>query len=185
MVSAMGKRSDASQGQGKKFGLEGRRTAFKILKSRTAVERGRAELYVAGADRQHRMPAYGNMPLQGRRNWTTSNGMTITREEIDAKIAASEARTDTRLAEMSGKFDLMISKIDSLHNDLSRTEKRVENAKWTMVAVVIGAVLAGAGLLASGVGIGSAFREIVRQEVQATATPAASLPAAPPAPSEQ
>lgn len=99
----------------------------------------------------------------------TLGSMTVTREEIDAKIAASEARTETRLAEMNGKFDLILSKIDSLHGEVVRTEGRVETAKWTMIAVFIAAVFAGAGLLASGIGVGSAFRDIVRQEVQALA----------------
>ena len=108
-------------------------------------------------------------PLPEPSNRLTSSSMTVTREEIDAKIAASEARTETRLAEMNGKFDLMLSKMDALHSEVVRTEKRVDSAKWTMIAVFIAAVFAGAGLLASGIGVGSAFRDIVRQEVQALA----------------
>ena len=37
----------------------------------------------------------------------------LAREEIDAKIAASEARGDTKIARIEGKLDLVISKLDA------------------------------------------------------------------------
>src|SRR5690606_37063329 len=43
-------------------------------------------------------------PLPDPSNRLTSSSMTVAREEIDAKLAASEARTEARFAEMNGKF---------------------------------------------------------------------------------
>jgi Fe2+ transport system protein B len=51
-----------------------------------------------------------------------------TREEIQAHISASEARTDTKIARLEGKIDLVISKLDSAKDD-SRT---IRNNQWVI-----------------------------------------------------
>jgi hypothetical protein len=86
-----------------------------------------------------------------------------TREEIDAKFAASEAHTETRVTRLEGKIDTMVatiggridmlgSKIDALNDKASaaqadnretRTEIR-ESRRWVMGTVIaVGVALAG------------------------------------------
>jgi hypothetical protein len=66
-----------------------------------------------------------------------------TREEIDAKLAAAAAETDTKFARLEGKLDLVISKIEdaraSAHSDNAATRANL----WGLfvVAVAIAAAL--------------------------------------------
>ena len=83
------------------------------------------------------------------------------REEIKDKIAAAEARTETKIGALSGKLDLVISKIDS-----AREEGRSTRANIWVVGFGLAALM-----LAIAVGIpvfidmGSKLRDLVREEV--------------------
>ena len=101
----------------------------------------------------------------------------ITRSEIDAKIDASEARTDTKFARLEGRFDLMMAKLDDVARQL--VDVRQDN-KATRSTVVISVVSTGVALflglaaiiigLAVGLpavyGIGTSTRDIIQTEVQ-------------------
>jgi hypothetical protein len=45
-----------------------------------------------------------------------------TREEFDAKIAAAEARTDTKFERFEGKLDLVLSKLESVDTKITSAE---------------------------------------------------------------
>jgi hypothetical protein len=72
---------------------------------------------------------------------------TPTREEINAEIAAAEARTDTKIVRLEGKIDLVISKLDAANtiNAAIRQEVRdsgravIANA-WVIFAAMVGIV---------------------------------------------
>lgn len=70
-----------------------------------------------------------------------------TREEVDAKIAASEARTDTKLAKIDGKLDLVIAKIDHvtesnsfLHKEIADSRRAVIANGWIIFAAIIAVI---------------------------------------------
>ena len=82
----------------------------------------------------------------------------ISREEIDAKLAAVEARTETRFVELSGKIDRVVDSISTFRTDLTRelgaVHKEMETAKGdhkftrlSIIIAVIGSVLAGVAAL--------------------------------------
>jgi len=52
----------------------------------------------------------------------------LTIEEVQSHIGAAEARTDTKIARLEGKIDLVISKLDSAKDD-SRT---IRNNQWVI-----------------------------------------------------
>jgi hypothetical protein len=60
---------------------------------------------------------------------------------MDAKIAAAEARTDTKIVRLEGKLDLVISKLD-LINESYRGVKEGQRAVITNIWVVFAALAA-------------------------------------------
>jgi hypothetical protein len=95
---------------------------------------------------------------------------TPTREEMDAKLAAVEARTETRFVELSGKMERIIDAVNRSNDDHLRTaseakdELRVVNQNITKEGkatrnVIIGAIIAAlAALLATQVTLIAAFQ---------------------------
>jgi hypothetical protein len=95
----------------------------------------------------------------------------ISREEIQAHIAASEARNETKIARLEGKLDLVLSKLDGVNENVKSSNAN----QWVIglgLAVLIVAVVA---LFPVFFGMGSQIRDIVHTEVQS------QVPAAPPA----
>jgi acetaldehyde dehydrogenase (acetylating) len=77
----------------------------------------------------------------------------ITREEIDAKLATTEARRDAQIASINGKIDTLNGKIDGLmtYNEvrfsqieqwLATTNAAISSLKTTTVVTGISSVLA-------------------------------------------
>jgi Fe2+ transport system protein B len=86
----------------------------------------------------------------------------LTREEIKAQIEASEARTETKIARMEGKLDLVLSKLDSAKGD----SLAIRTNQWVIafgLAVLIVAVVA---LFPVFFGIGTQVRDMVDSAVQ-------------------
>jgi hypothetical protein len=50
----------------------------------------------------------------------------ITREEIDAKLEANEARRDAQTTSINGKFDTIITRLDSHAHRMDRLERTIE-----------------------------------------------------------
>lgn len=65
-----------------------------------------------------------------------------TREEIDAKLAAVEARTETRFTELSGKIDRVADAVTRLTSDVTKElhEVKADN-KRTRETIVVTAIL--------------------------------------------
>ena len=62
-----------------------------------------------------------------------------------AEIAAAEARTDTKIARLEGKLDLVITKIDAVNENTIATRREVKDSER---AVKANAWVIGIGLLA-------------------------------------
>ena len=97
----------------------------------------------------------------------------MTREEMKAEIAASEARGDTKIARFEGKLDLVLSKLDGVNTSVSDKMKDVKDDvraaranQWVIglgLAVLIVAVVT---LFPVFFGIGTQLRDMVHSEVQ-------------------
>jgi hypothetical protein len=85
-----------------------------------------------------------------------------TREEVDAKIAASEARTDTKIARIEGKLDLVLSKLDSVRDD-----NRANRAnQWIIGFGLAALMIAIVALLPVFFGIGAQVKDMVDHAVE-------------------
>lgn len=82
---------------------------------------------------------------------------TPTREEIDGKLEASEARTDTKFAKLegkldtliatiSGKFDNLNAEIASLRGDIGKSHAYNQSTRWILVSMIVASAFAIAGL---------------------------------------
>jgi hypothetical protein len=78
-----------------------------------------------------------------------------TSAELDAKIAASEARTDTKFAEFMGELRLSTSKMTQVENDLRETRSAISGVRTTVIVTAVGSVIAIAGLFYSALQYGS------------------------------
>lgn len=92
-----------------------------------------------------------------------------TREEVDAKIAAAEARTDTKIVRMEGKLDLLLSKLDYFNERITEVRSDSRGTRTNIWAVGIGLaalIIAVAFGLPALIGFGFQFRDVVHNEVQ-------------------
>jgi hypothetical protein len=88
---------------------------------------------------------------------------------MDAKIAAAEARTDTKIVRLEGKLDLVISKLD-LINESYRGVKEGQRAVITniwvvfaaLAAIIIGSIAAAPVIF----DLGMRLRETITKEIQ-------------------
>ncbi|MGO9399746.1 MAG: hypothetical protein ACLP19_18165 [Xanthobacteraceae bacterium] len=104
----------------------------------------------------------------------------LTREEMKAEIALSEAHADTKIARMEGKLDLVLSKLDGLNvrfedarNDAreARTTAHSDNVTTRANIWVVGLglavlIVAVAALLPVFFSIGAQVRDLVHNEIQ-------------------
>ena len=92
----------------------------------------------------------------------------LTREEIDAKLAATEARIETKLTALESKFDLIATKIDYAINQIAtsqvaiqktadrseeaanRAEEITRSTRWNMVFLSLAVVASVIATLAFG-----------------------------------
>lgn len=96
-----------------------------------------------------------------------------TREEIQAQIAASEARGETKFARLEGKLDLVLSKLDDAKDDGRHTRNNVILVGVSLALLIIGSVAIAPVIF----DLGSKFRETVTKEVQEQVQHAAPKPA--------
>jgi hypothetical protein len=119
-------------------------------------ERGRAEL--------------GSPYLPSNDNG--ANMTAPTREEIQAQIAASEARGETKLTRLEGKLDLVLVKLDDVKEDGRHTRNNAILIGVSLALLIIGVVAAAPVIF----DLGSKFRETVTKEVQEQVQHAPSKP---------
>ena len=112
----------------------------------------------------------------------------ITREEIQAQIAASEARGDTKFAQLEGKIDVLMANIQSgfaaATKDAAASvrasdelKSAVRESKWVLFGTTIGAAIALAALFVGVITYGDAIFSrgmAVRDVVQSVITENAS-----------
>jgi peptidoglycan hydrolase CwlO-like protein len=67
----------------------------------------------------------------------------ITREEIDAKLEANEARRDAQIASINGKFDTIITRLDSHSQRMDRLERTIEATTGALSSLKSTIVLTG------------------------------------------
>jgi hypothetical protein len=98
-----------------------------------------------------------------------------TREEIDAKLAASEARMETRAAISDGKLDLVLAKLASIGEKMDdvRSDNRTTRANiWAVCAIVVTTIVGMAALVIAvapaAFTIGAQVRDMVQKEMAAT-----------------
>lgn len=66
--------------------------------------------------------------------------------EIDAKIAAAEARTDTKFAEMMGELRVISQRMGHIETDLGSTKSAISSLRSTVIVTSVTSVLAIAAL---------------------------------------
>lgn len=112
--------------------------------------------------------------------------------EVDAKIAAAEARTDTKITKIEGKLDLILQRLGTIEEKSAdaRGEARATRRYVVGTGLSLGALLIAIVTLAiNGFNIGSKVDDIARYEAQQVVseltnrqaieapTPALALPA--------
>jgi hypothetical protein len=98
---------------------------------------------------------------------------TPTREEINAEIAAAEARTDTKIVRLEGKIDLVISKLDAANTINAAIRQEVRDSRRAVIANawVIFAAMVGIVAIVATVGpmifdLGMRTREAISKDIQ-------------------
>ncbi|KAB2701349.1 hypothetical protein [Brucella lupini] len=66
--------------------------------------------------------------------------------EVDAKIAAAEARTDTKFAEMMGELRVISGKLEHLDENYRETRKSISSVKTTVLVTAVTTIIAIGGL---------------------------------------
>jgi len=82
---------------------------------------------------------YTEPPAQRRLDSADMNSPS--REEIDAKLQAIEARMDARVASIEGKIDTMVVKLEHVDQLNAQTRSSVSSLKNTMLATAAASVL--------------------------------------------
>lgn len=105
--------------------------------------------------------------------------------EVDAKIAASEARSETKIVRLEGKLDLVLSRMDGIGRDMDNIRHDIRSSRATVIAVVVAVGIGIAALMAtmfgslpSFFGMSTYIHDLVTREVH-------SQVIVPPSPPEQ
>jgi hypothetical protein len=89
-----------------------------------------------------------------------------TREEIDAKIDAAEARTDTKIARLEGKLDLIVEAVRSSRDEAREGRRAIIANSWVVfgaLVVIIGILYTVAPMIFD---LGFKWRETISKEVE-------------------
>lgn len=92
-----------------------------------------------------------------------------TKDEVRHQLEASEARADVKFAQLEGRMDLLVSKLDSISATLNdvRADGRSTRSNIWMVGIGLAAlILATVFGLPSVYNMGAEIRDVVRSEVK-------------------
>jgi hypothetical protein len=90
---------------------------------------------------------------------------------VDAKIAASEARTDTKFAKLEGKLDLIVASLNVINGNATDAKSEARTTRRTIIGtgISLGAlILAIAAFGVNTFTLGSRVDDIARVEAQQT-----------------
>ncbi len=97
----------------------------------------------------------------------------IGREEIDAKLGRVSAETDTKIARIEGKLDLVLTKLDYVLKDNQETRQEIRSEArssreitWGVGIGVMAIIIGILALFPSVFGLGTQIRDMVHTEVQ-------------------
>jgi hypothetical protein len=85
-----------------------------------------------------------------------------TREELDAKLETIAAQTDTKVARLEGKMDLVLSKLDGVREDNRHLRNNVIGVGIALALLIIGVVAAAPVIF----DLGFEVRETISKEIQ-------------------
>lgn len=125
--------------------------------------------------------------LHGSDNGGTSASMD--QELVDAKIAAAEARTETKFAELIGRtdakfaevlgrLDRLTGEVQDMRSDNRHTRSTVRNAAFALAALIIGVPALLAAVVPAAVNWGADHAAVVPLTPAIEATPSPALPKA-------
>ncbi|HEX8214569.1 MAG TPA: hypothetical protein VF582_03755 [Allosphingosinicella sp.] len=137
----------------------------------TSVDESKRELW-AKLQEQHaraNVDVEQEPPLKGGGGGGTSRGMD--NALIDSKIAASEARTDTKFAKLEGKLDLILERVETVKEQSTdaRSEARATRRTVIGTGVSLGALLIAIfTLYTNSFNLGARVDDIARIEARET-----------------
>lgn len=122
------------------------------------------------ADKMQQNPSYSGGYQQSRpANVQTTYGEVsrepmaqITREEVDAKLATADARSETRIVEVLGEIKAMNARIDGIQQSTAGVKATIIFTGIAVVTLVVAVLSYGQQWF----GIGITTRDIVRATVQ-------------------
>ena len=72
---------------------------------------------------------------------------------LKAEIAASEARTDTKFAQLIGKIDILSNNVDTLSTNVKDSAAYSRSMKWQLMIAIFAAIIALGGVVYSAAGV--------------------------------
>ena len=128
-----------------KFGLSAQSANSESLESPNKPQNRNLGSYGGNGEQNDRYNSFQREALKG--NLTETQGVKMadpTREEIDAKLAAVEARIETRLVGIDGKLDRIVDQIGVMNDGVKeakdtsvRALEAVNSMKWHTLATVL------------------------------------------------
>ena len=88
----------------------------------------------------------------------------ITREEMDAKLEAVEARLETRLVSMDAKLDNLLNEVRQVGSTAKEAKAAASSIKWNVLFAALGGVGVTASLVVAFWAIGWQIADILRPQ---------------------
>lgn len=93
---------------------------------------------------------------------STSSGMD--QQLVDAKIAASEARVDTKFAQLIARLESMDGKLTRIEADNLRTRSTVRTTGFTIVSIILAVLALTFAVFSQSFNLGSKVSDVARLE---------------------
>lgn len=87
---------------------------------------------------------------------------TLTREELDAKLEAVEARLETRLVSMEGKLDNLLNEVRHVGETAREAKQAASTIKWNVLFAMLGGVAISASVIVAMWAIGYQIADVMK-----------------------